>query len=160
MLGSFLARKFDHQPKASLPCLTSRPGSFSDPRGAARDELHAHATADSSKDDFFSCKILLPMMPHLSHILLVFTTLAYWTYIIVAASPQALSTLTLANATAPPQHSIQCVQSDAWVTRSFIAGDCFTALAILEDWEVQVYVIPQKIDLCTHLSLDRERKYP
>ena len=100
------------------------------------------------------------MMPQLSPFLLVFITLAYWTYIIVAASPQALSTLTLANTTAPPQHSIECVQSDLWVTRKFIAGDCFTALAVLEDWEVQMYVVQPNIVLCTHHSLDRERKHP
>ncbi|KAM0804905.1 hypothetical protein BDR22DRAFT_832637 [Usnea florida] len=76
------------------------------------------------------------MMLHSSHTLLVFITLSHWTYIIFAATPPALSTLTLANTTVPPEYSIECVTSDAWVTRNFIAGDCFTALAILEDWEV------------------------
>ena len=101
--------------------------------------------------------ILPAMMPRLRHFFLVSITLAYWTYIIVAASPRALSTLTLANTTAPPMHSIQCVHSVDWVTKDFIAGDCYTALASFEDWEVYRYVLEPKILLCTHLSLDRER---
>ncbi|KAL9136049.1 MAG: hypothetical protein Q9175_002736, partial [Cornicularia normoerica] len=54
----------------------------------------------------------------------------------VAAEPRALSPLALANATAAPARNLQCVNSDDWATTAFLAYDCYTALALLEDYEV------------------------
>ena len=135
MLGNFPSpeNSIHFNLRSSRPRSTSRPG-----YSTWVHMFHAHATAQFITTTFPPwINFSLPIMPYSRLALLVFITLSPWTSITVAASPPALK---LANTTVPPQYSIECVISDAWVTRNFIAGDCFTALAILEDWEVSRYV--------------------
>lgn len=71
------------------------------------------------------------------HIIITITLLSHHTRIIdVAATPPP--TPTSLNASG----SLQCVDSPDWTTASFLAYDCYTAIALFEDYEVYRYVGP------------------